>query len=140
MSAEKKIDEARMSLLVSADSLDFDAVSAALGLEATATRRKGELMNRLPEIIAEQDEWACAVDLNHPHGEDDQLNSLLESMLAHSDAIEALKQTAQVSLRMYVKSDHAQIAYSLMPETLRKLAATGLPLQVSTLSWGEVHL
>ena len=44
-----------------------------------------------------------------------------------------------MNLRMYVQSDKAQIAYRLMPETLAKLVATGLPLDVTSLSWGEFH-
>ncbi len=137
---KRKIAESRIALLLRAPELDFDAISSALGLQATATRRKGDLINRLPEIVAEADEWAYIVPLNAPEGEDEALNALLECMLSHQAEIAELEKTAQITLRLHVQSDHAQIAYCLMPETLRKLASTGLPLQVSTLSWGEVAL
>jgi len=139
MSGSTKIAEARISLLIRGEALDFDAIEAVLGLQATAVRRKGDLINRLPEIIADEDEWVYSIELYHPDGEDASLNAMLENLLAHQDELKKLEQAADIALRMYVQSDHAKIAYLLMPETLRKLAATGLPLQVSTLSWGEVR-
>ena len=45
-----------------------------------------------------------------------------------------------VQLRLYVQSDYAQMSYRLMPETLSRLVATGLPLEVSSMSWGELGI
>ena len=39
-----------------------------------------------------------------------------------------------------MQSDYAQMAYQLMPETMEKVVAIGLPLNVSSLSWGEVGM
>ena len=45
-----------------------------------------------------------------------------------------------VKLRLYVQSDYAQMSYRLMPETLSRLVATGLPLDVTSMSWGEIGI
>ena len=81
MSGSTKIAEARISLLIRGEALDFDAIEAVLGLQATAVRRKGDLINRLPEIIADEDEWVYSIELYHPDGEDASLNAMLENLL-----------------------------------------------------------
>ena len=45
-----------------------------------------------------------------------------------------------VKLQLNVQSDYAQMSYRLMPETLSRLVATGLPLDVSSMSWGELGI
>lgn len=44
----------------------------------------------------------------------------------------------RVTLRLYVQTDSIQMVYQLAPETMALLAALGMPLEVSSLSWGEV--
>ena len=138
--AKRNIAQARISLIIHAEKLDFDNLTAQLGLEPTQTLRKGDVINRLPLIVAETDEWLHTIALTQPEEEDVALNALLKVIGDHAGAVEALRGKASVLLRLSVQSDYAQIAYSLMPETLRKLAATNLPLQVSSLSWGELHI
>ena len=118
----------------------MDAIGEQLGLAPTKVIRKGELINRLPEIVAEADEWVHTVDLSAPDGVDENLNALLAALLAHKEALDAIKAQWKAALRLYVQSDYAQIAYSLMPQTMEKLVAVGLPVEVSTLSWGVVDI
>ncbi|MGN0972781.1 MAG: DUF4279 domain-containing protein [Aristaeellaceae bacterium] len=134
------VNEARFSLIVQGEGLDVDRIESSLGLKATRMIRKGEELNRLPLVVAPEDEWVHAVPLTEPEGADGEWNALLSRLLERREQLNALKQTYQVTLRMYVQSDYAQMAYQLMPETMEKVVALGLPLNVSSLSWGEVGM
>ena len=134
------VNEARFSLIVQGDGLDVNRIESNLGLKATRMIRKGEELNRLPLVVAPQDEWVHAVALTEPEGTDGEWNALLTRLLERREQLYAIKQDYQVTLRMYVQSDYAQMAYQLMPETMEKVVAVGLPLNVSSLSWGEVGM
>lgn len=134
------VNEARFSLIVQGDGLDVDRIESSLGLKATRMIRKGEELNRLPLVVAPEDEWVYAISLTEPEGTDGEWNALLSRLQERREQLNALKQTYQVTLRMYVQSDYAQMAYQLMPETMEKVVAIGLPLNVSSLSWGEVGM
>ncbi|MGN0762225.1 MAG: DUF4279 domain-containing protein [Aristaeellaceae bacterium] len=134
------VNEARFSLIVQGDGLDVDRIESSLGLKATRMIRKGEELNRLPLVVAPQDEWVYAISLTEPEGTDGEWNALLARLQERREQLYALKQNYQVTLRMYVQSDYAQMAYQLMPETMEKVVAIGLPLNVSSLSWGEVGM
>ena len=135
--AEARVGEARFSLLLHGESLPMEQIESMLELKATRTLHKGDVINRLPLIEAADDEWMHTISLSAPQTEDTGLNQLLSHLLAHGEAMAQLKAAFSVELRMYVQSDYAQMAYSLMSETLKKLAAIDLPLSISSLSWGE---
>ena len=137
---KNSVNEARFSLIVQGDGLDVDRIESSLGLKATRMIRKGEELNRLPLVVAPEDEWVYAISLTEPEGTDGEWNALLSRLQERREQLNALKQTYQVTLRMYVQSDYAQMAYQLMPETMEKVVAIGLPLNVSSLSWGEVGM
>ena len=106
-----------------------------------ATRASsGEVLNRLPLIEAPADEWVYTVSLTDPEGTDAEWNSLLSHLTSRKEALAALRESCSVTLRLYVQSDYAQIAYCLSPETMGKLVALGMPLSISSLSWGEVAI
>ena len=134
------VNEARFSLIVQGDGLDVDRIESSLGLKATRMIRKGEELNRLPLVVAPKDEWVYAISLTEPEGADGEWNALLSRLQERREQLTALKQNYQVALRMYVQSDYAQMAYQLMPETMEKVVAIGLPLNVSSLSWGEMGM
>ena len=138
--AQASVGEAQFSLIFRGESLPFDDISARMGLQPTTVIRRGDLLNRLPRIEATADEWVHAIPLTNPEGADDALNDLLETVCAHRTELNALESSCQVTLRLYVQSDRAQIAYRLMPETLQKLVATALPLDLTSLSWGEIGI
>lgn len=137
---KETVNEARFSLIVHGDKLPVEEIETGLGLKATRLVRKGEELNRLPLIVATEDEWVYDVPLTAHHGTDTALNDLLALMVYKEELMNRLKSSYQVTLRLYVQSDYAQMAYQLMPETLSKIVATGLPLDVSSLSWGEVKM
>lgn len=138
--AKAEVGEARFSILLYGDDLPMAEVEELLALKAVRTLRKGDVVNQLPLIRAETDEWIYTIPMVAPEGEDAGLNQLLTHLLAHGDALKKLQDKNTVELRMYVQSDYAQMAYCLMPETLTKLAELALPLSVSSLSWGEVDV
>ena len=138
--AETRVGEARFSLLLHGDELAMEQIEAALELKATRTLRKGEVINRLPLIEATADEWTYSISLTAPETTDAGLNQLLAHLTARKAVLVQLQEKYNVELRMYVQSDYAQMAYSLMPETLAKLAELALPLSISSLSWGEFAL
>ncbi len=128
-----------LSLMISGEQLDFEAISRDLALQSTDTRTKGELLNKLPPIVSEEDCWLYEIELADNEGLDPRMHALLEALERATGALDALRVRHAVSLRLYVQSDYAQIFYRLMPDTLRRLAAIGLPLEVSVLSWGGLH-
>ncbi|MBQ8313056.1 MAG: DUF4279 domain-containing protein [Clostridia bacterium] len=138
--AENKMGEARFSLLLHGDELAMEQIEAALELQATRTLRKGDVINRLPLIEASADEWTHSISLTAPESADAGLNQLLAHLTARKAVLAQLQEKYNVELRLYVQSDYAQMTYSLMPETLAKLAELALPLSISSLSWGEFAL
>ena len=118
----------------------MEDIEARLGLRATRVIHKGEVLNRLPLIEAPADEWVYTVPLTEPEGTDAEWNSLLSHLESRADALAALRESCTVTLRLYIQSDYAQIAYRLSPETMGKLVALGMPLSISSLSWGEVAI
>ena len=97
--------------------------------------------NRLPLMVAEHDEWAHTIDLTNADNTDTALNDLLAQLIVNASALKELAESGiQVKLRLYVQSDYAQMAFRLMPETLQRLVATGLPLDVTSMSWGELGI
>ncbi len=138
--AKADVGEGRFSLLIYGDGLPMAQVEQQLALSATRTLHKGDLVNQLPPIAAETDEWIYTIPLLSPKVEDAGLSQLLSHLLRHRDALGQLQAHYTVELRMSVQSDYAQMAYALMPETLTKLAELALPLSVSSLSWGEVDV
>ncbi len=138
--ADNRVKESLFSLIIEGDSLQTEEIESALGLKATRIIRKGEVLNRLPMISAQADEWTYTVVLDSPEGVDTQLNLTLAQLILHQTELKQLAERCKVMLRLYVQSDYAQMSYMLMPETLQRLVAVGLPLYVSSVSWGEVRL
>lgn len=140
MADNNRLDVARFSLIVEGNGLPIADISKALELEPTRVIHQGDVLNRLPLIEAAADEWTYTMTLSSPDGVDTQLNHLLAQLILHQDAMADLARDWKFTLRLFVQSDYAQIAYRLMPETLQRLVALGLPLDVSSLSWGEVGI
>ena len=128
-----------LSLMISGDALDFAAIERDLALGATDTRTKGELLNKLPPIMSEEDCWLHEIQLSDNMGSDARMHALLSALEAASGALAVMRAKHEVILRLYVQSDYAQIFYRLMPDTLSRLARIGLPLEVSMVSWGGLR-
>lgn len=140
MLENSRVNVARFSLIVEGDNLPIDEIGAKLELQPTRIIHKGDTLNRLPLIVAPADEWTFTMPLTDPEGLDSQLNHVLAQLILHQDELANMAQNWKCTLRLFVQSDYAQIAYRLMPETLQRLVAIGLPLDVSSVSWGEVGI
>ncbi|MDR3050230.1 MAG: DUF4279 domain-containing protein [Oscillospiraceae bacterium] len=127
-----------LSLTISGEALRFDDISDALGLLSTDTRVKGELLNRLPPVVSQEDCWCYEVQLADNEGLDPRMQALLAALEKAAPALAQLRLRHEVTLRLSVQSDYAQIFYRLMPDTLARLARIGLPLEVSVVSWGAL--
>ena len=135
------VGEGRFSLVMEGSDLPAAEIEQKLGIKATRVIRKGDVLNRLPLMTAENDEWAHTIELTNAESTDTALNDLLAQIIVHTGELKAFAERGiKVQLRMYVQSDYAQMSYRLMPETLSRLVATGLPLEVSSMSWGELGI
>ena len=135
------VGEGRFSLVMEGSDLPAAEIEQKLGIKATRVIRKGDVLNRLPLMTAETDEWAHTIELTNAESTDTALNDLLAQIIVHTGELKAFAERGiKVQLRMYVQSDYAQMSYRLMPETLSRLVATGLPLEVSSMSWGELGI
>ena len=135
------VGEGRFSLTLEGVDLPEAAIEQKLKIKPSRIIRKGDVLNRLPLMVAECDEWAHTIDLTNSQNTDAALNDLLAQIILHTgDLKEFAEAGIQVKLRLYVQSDYAQMSYRLMPETLSRLVATGLPLEVSSMSWGELGI
>lgn len=135
------VGEGRFSLILAGADLPAEEIEALLKIPPTRIIRKGDVLNKLPLIVAESDEWEHTISLTNAESTDTALNDLLAQIILHTADLKTFADRGlSVRLRMYVQSDYAQMTYRLMPETLSRLVATGLPLEVSSMSWGEIRL
>ena len=135
------VGEGRFSLILEGVDLPAELIEEKLQIKATRVLRKGDVLNRLPLMVAETDEWAHTIVLTNSQNTDTALNDLLAQIIVHAGDLKAFAEAGvNVQLRLYVQSDYAQMSYRLMPETLSRLVATGLPLEVTSISWGELGI
>ena len=125
-----------LALMISGEGLDFEAIARDLALESTDTRVKGEVINRLPLIVSQEDCWLHEIELADNEGTDPKMHALLGALERGAQMLGVLCAKHEVILRLYIRSDYAQIFYRLMPDTMTRLAGIGLPLEVSMVSWG----
>ena len=129
---------AELALTIRGEKLEIARLGEALGLEPTRVVLKGDQLNRLPLILAQEDQWVYIVQLSEPEGKDEKMNELLAHLLTHWDALSEIAHQSKVTLELSLRSDKARISYCLMPDTLQKIVALGIPLNVSSVSWGDV--
>lgn len=135
------ISEGRFSLILEGDDMPLERIEKKLKLSPTRIIKKGEVLNRKPLMLAESDEWTHTITLTDSQDTDAEMNKMLARVILCQDVLRELADSGvKVRLRLYVQSDYAQMTYRLMPETLQRLVATGLPLEVTSLSWGELGI
>ena len=140
MAKRGEISRSTFALMVAGKDMDMDRISAMLEMQPSRLIHQGDLLNRLPEIYATEDEWILITQLENPQGRDDILGGLLNKLISKKQELSEIAQFGQVRLRLRVQSDYVEVSYSLMPETLELLRNLGLPLDISTVSWGEIGL
>ena len=140
MAKRGEISRSTFALMITGSGMDMDKISGMLDMQPTRVIYKGDLLNRLPEIIANEDEWILITQLENPQGRDDILGGLLKKLISKKKELSEIAEFGQVRLRLRVQSDYVEVSYSLMPETVELMFELGLPLDISTVSWGEVGL
>ena len=140
MAKRGEISRSTFALMITGSGMDMDKISGMLDMQPTRVIYKGDLLNRLPEIIANEDEWILITQLENPQGRDDILGGLLQKLISKKKELSEIAEFGQVRLRLRVQSDYVEVSYSLMPETVELMCELGLPLDISTVSWGEVGL
>lgn len=133
------ISEAQFSLIICGQGLCIEDISKNIGFEPTRCFHKGDLLNHLPEIIAQEDAWYHTIQLSMPEERDPALVGMLGTIYEAKDFLSNLIASGmRVTLRLSVNSDNAFMGYRLMPGTIEALNNIGLPLDVASVSWGEV--
>ena len=134
----RNVSESKFSLVICGQKLPFAEITDQIGLEPTSTIHEGELLSALPEVVAHEDAWFHSIQMTMPDRIDPVLQGLLGTIHENKDYLKSLADAGhRVLLRLYVRSDRATMAYRLMPETLAALVSIGLPLDVTSVSWGE---
>lgn len=128
-----------LSLIISGEALDFSEIERQLALTPSDIRHKGEVLNKLPPVVSEQDVWIHELELHDNEGLDPKLHEFLEELARDKEFLKGLTEGCEVVLRLYVKSEYAQIFYRFVPDTLKRFADIGLPLEVSVVSWGRMR-
>ena len=140
MVENEKINLARIALIVTGDNLPMERISQLLELQPPRVIHSGDLLNKLPEIRAQDDEWIHMIDLDTPNGRDEHMKELLIHLMQHKPQLDEVRGMGEARLRLRVQSDYAQMVYGLEPETIHELYETGLALDVSSVSWGEIGI
>ena len=134
-----KLSAARISLILSGDTVSPERIAEVLDYQPTRLVRKGQLVSRLPALKAAESEWRHAVPLTKPLEHDADLDNFLQELIGKKPLLKQLEaEGMRVTLRLYVQSDSVQMVYQLTPETIQMLAQLGMTLEVSSLSWGEI--
>ena len=136
----RNVAEAKFSLVICGENLPMDEISATMGVASTRQVVKGEILNRLPEIVAHEDAWFHTLQLSNPGGRDEVLMGMLNNIVAHKEYLQQLAQKGRVIMRVHLRSDRATQAWRWTPETLEILAETGFPLDVTCVSWGDIGI
>ena len=137
----RNISESQFSLIICGENLPFDEFTAKTGVKPTKVIRKGDLLSRLPEVVSQEDAWYHSVSLSQPGERDPIMLGMLETIASAKDYLLSLQeQGKKVILRLTVNSDKAVMGYRLMPATLTALEKIGLPLDVTSVSWGDMTI
>jgi len=135
----RNISEAQFSVIICGDKLDFDSVTAQLGLAPTKLIHNGEQLSRLPSIVSNEDAWYYTMPLSNPEGSDKDLISMFEKLRGLRGCLESLTGSGcRLTLRLALTTDKAFMGYRLNPDTLKVINEVGFPLDITTVSWGDV--
>lgn len=126
------------SLIIKGDDINIGQVGDKLELTPTRVVRKGEVMSSVvgPSPCAS---WSYDIHVSDDRPPYFAVDELLTILLPKRSFLEDLSQSHDVSLRLYIQSDLAQISFDLPIRVIRRLADMGLRVEFSILSWGGVE-
>lgn len=128
----------KFSLIVRADNINSEKLEQALGVKATSFQKKGMVASK---IIGENpfDVWSYEIKIQQGENVENIISELLNRIINSSDCLKKGLEDYEIYLKLYVSSDFAQIQFYLSPSIIEKIFRTGIGIQFSILSWGQVE-
>lgn len=123
--------------VIRGNDLDFDNITANIGLQPTKTKKKGDPITR--NTTMKNDMWDYKVN-----SEDyDELNIVLENLLKElqqsKDYIKEIVKIHDVYIFFSFCSDFGQMGFELQPKMIQALADLNIRFEVHILSFGMVE-
>ena len=113
-------------------SLDIDFGD---GLKATKLVHRGDVIALGRK--APKNRWMYKVSFNDVDEYAKKMNDVANKLCSKADYINELIETYdEVGITVYMRSDYAEMGYSISPETMKKLAMLNCPLDFSIISFG----
>lgn len=113
----------------------IDSVTEILGQIPTCSIKKGERLSRVLEP-AESNIWMYDVKYRDCKDNVGLMSNFLGGIKNIFQRIESIKAIGNVTIRVSVVSDFAQLGIGFSEEELLLLSSLQIPLEISVLSWG----
>lgn len=128
----------KFSLMVRADNINSKKLEQILGIKATSFQKKGIVTSK---VIGENpfDVWSYEIKIQQGENIENIIFELLSRIKSSRDCLKKGLEDYEIYLKLYISSDFAQIQFYLSPNILEKLFKTGIGIQFSILSWGNVE-
>lgn len=125
------------SLVIRGEYLNNIDIAEELGISPTNLTLKGQYINNT-KYKAPKDVWTYEVKLEDKDTPNTVVNNLV---LKLKSAKKHLNHTLfeDISIRLYLQSDMAQMYFEILPSVLVELAELNIRFEVSILSWGGVE-
>ena len=118
----------RASLRIFGDTLQPEEIGSALGLQATHTHLKGELLSPKHTTVRRESGWLIQSPLSERSDMVDHLKWLLDSLEPKRDVVRELSRRYRIDLFCGFSSGSGQGGFTLDSATLARIAELGVPL------------
>ena len=126
------------SLVIRAESINMEDITKNILVDNYKIVMKGEVISK---IVPPLENDCYSYETQGESGESFRqiLEKHLDTITPFKEYLQKIKSIYDVSIRIYVQSDFAQIYFELPPETVKKLVEFYLTTEISILSWGGVE-
>ena len=123
------------SLILRGHNLNFEEINKNLHLKPTNVIRKGQVISK---VIGESelDAWIYKLKFKEKGKINEFIEKFLKIIKPKADYIKDLPNVEDASLKFYIQSDLAQIAFEISPILIKELSKLNLRLEISIFSWG----
>jgi len=130
----------RAALRIFGETLRPEEIGSVLGLMATSTHLKGELISPKHKAVRRESSWHLQSPLSDDSNMVDHLKWLLDSLAPRLDAIRELSEKYRIDLFCGFSSENGQGGFTLDSVTLARLAALGVPLTLDLYPPGPMEI